>query len=38
MTKKREIQIGQLAPIYDARLHSDFRELMNFAAFAYMKH
>jgi len=36
MTKKREIQIGQLAPIYDARLHSDFRELMNFAAFAYM--
>ena len=37
MTKKREIQIGQLAPIYDARLHSDFRELMNFAAFAYMQ-
>lgn len=37
MTKRKEIQIEQLHPLYESRLHSDFRELMNYAAFQYME-
>jgi long-chain acyl-CoA synthetase len=36
MSKTRKILVPQLTPIFDARLHSDFRELINYAAFQYM--
>ncbi|TDP58422.1 AMP-binding protein [Aminicella lysinilytica] len=36
MSKSRKILVPQLPKLYDSRLHSDFRELMNYAAFQYM--
>lgn len=36
MSKTKKTLIPQLTPLYEARLHSDFRELINYAAFQYM--
>ena len=37
MDTKNMTMVPQLKPIYEAREHGDFRQLLNYAAYAYDK-